>query len=332
MPGWDASQRSNMVVKTVSMSEEETEQRRLQRLGRLRPTVFGSIWAEIGFLFSIATSLLLDEYLATGFVALVPKLSSELGLSHSWTTWSVSVLSLVVSSFLLAFGRLADMYGGFPIYIAGLTWVLVWALAAGFAQDRVLLICCRAMQGLGSAAHLSAGFTMLGTIYRAGPRKNLIFSIYGAMAPLGSFLGIAVAGIASEHTQWSWYFWIGAIVATVPLVGSWITTPYPRLKPSHTEVTMDWLGSFTLALGLIMLVFTVTEIAHATQGSRTPYILGTGILAVASLGATVYIEGWMAQDPLLPASVLKVKYILPLLVGLLFSYGTVGLYMLYATL
>lgn len=316
----------------TSSSEEETEKRRLRRLGRLRPTVFRSAWAEVGFLASIATSQLLDEYLSSGFVALVPKLESELELSQSWSTWSVSVLSLVVSSFMLAFERFADMYGGFPVYIGGVAWVLAWTFAAGFAQHRVLLICCRAMQGLGSAAHLSAGLTMLSTIYLPGLRKNVVFSAYGAMAPLGSFLGITVGGLVSEYTRWSWYFWTGAILATVPLVGCWITAPYPRLTSSNAGVTMDWIGSSTLALGLTMLVFTVTEIAHAPHGLRTPYILATGTLALLSLGATVYVEGWIAKDPLLPASALKVKYIRPLLVGLLFSYGTIGLYMLYATL
>jgi hypothetical protein len=35
--------------------------------------------------------------------------------------------------------------------------------------------------------------------FRPGPRKNIIFSIYGAMAPLGFFIGILFGGIAGQY-------------------------------------------------------------------------------------------------------------------------------------
>jgi hypothetical protein len=39
---------------------EESLEARLQRLGRQRPEVFGSVWAEIGFVFSISMSQVLS--------------------------------------------------------------------------------------------------------------------------------------------------------------------------------------------------------------------------------------------------------------------------------
>jgi hypothetical protein len=39
---------------------EESDQARLERLGRQRPEVFGSIWSEVGFIFSIAMSQVLS--------------------------------------------------------------------------------------------------------------------------------------------------------------------------------------------------------------------------------------------------------------------------------
>lgn len=61
---------------------------------------------------------------------------------------------------------------------------------------------------------------LLGSIYRPGPRKNLIFSIYGAMAPLGFFIGIFVAGISGQYIGWRWYFWIGSILAFLMTIGA----------------------------------------------------------------------------------------------------------------
>jgi hypothetical protein len=39
---------------------EESDQARLERLGRQRPEVFGSLWSEVGFIFSIAMSQVLS--------------------------------------------------------------------------------------------------------------------------------------------------------------------------------------------------------------------------------------------------------------------------------
>ena len=81
-----------------------------------------------------------------------------------------------------------------------------------------------------------------------------------------------------------------------------------------------------------MLVFTATELAHAPQGWKTPHVLATGSLSLVSLGSAIYVEGWVAQYPLLPFSVLKISGVRPVLIGLLLNYGTIGIFMLYATL
>lgn len=186
---------------------------------------------------------------------------------------------------------------------------------------------------MGAAAHLPSGLMMLGRLYHPGPRKNVVFCIYGAMAPLGFFVGILVAGLVSQYAHWSWYFWIGAIIAFLAFVGSYLTTPsFPRTDCGDEDVQMDWLGSITLATGVILLVFAVTEVADAPQGWRTPYILATAISATLSLAATFVVEVWSAKQPLLPAFLFRTKCLRPLLLGLLLSYGTVGIYVCYATL
>jgi MFS family permease len=88
-------------------------------------------------------------------------------------------MALVTSAFLLPFGRLADIYGGYPVYMFGLIWFCVWSLVAGFSTNGLMLNWCRALQGLGPAAFLPSGVMLIGSIYRPGPRKNMIFSLYG---------------------------------------------------------------------------------------------------------------------------------------------------------
>jgi len=322
----------NNVDHDPALMEGESEKARIERLGRQRPEALGSAWKEVGFVFSVTMSQLLTEYFVSGFVVLVPTVTRALDIPATSATWPASAFSLVVSSFLIPFGRLADIYGGFPVYLAGIAWTAIWALIGGFSQNELMLDFCRAIQGLGPAAYLPASLHLLGSTYRPGVRKNAIFSVYGSMAPLGFFIGIFFAGVAGEYAGWRWYFFIGAILTSLTTVVAYLTIPSDYQKTKNNGVKMDWLGSASVVCGLILVVFAITQSSHASDGWATPYIPVTLILGVLILGVAFYVEGWVAEQPLLPFEVFKIKYMRPFVLGLLFAYGTLGIFLLYATL
>ncbi|TKA68243.1 hypothetical protein B0A49_05414 [Cryomyces minteri] len=309
----------------------ETPEARIERLGRERPDTFQSKWAEVGFCFSVAMSQALTEYFVSGFTVVLPTVVKDLHIPAASTTWPANAFSLVVCAFLLPAGRLADMYGGYPVYVAGCVWLTIWALIAGFAQNELMLDFCRALQGLGPAAFLPASLMLLGSIYRPGPRKNLVFSIYGAMAPLGFFAGIFFAGVAAQFMTWRWYFFIGTILTIITTVIAYFTIPSDIEARKGLGIKMDWWGTATSCSGLILVVFAITDSAHAPKGWATPYIYVTLIVGVLLLAAAVYVEGWVAEMPLLPFDMFEVKYMKPLVLALFFTYGSLGVFVLYAT-
>lgn len=135
----------------------------IERLGRERPDAFSTIWVEIGFCFSLLGSMFVAEYFVSGFNVLLPELSQALHIPSHAATWPASVFSLVTGAFLLPIGRLADMYGGYLVFNVGLLWLVVWGIIAGFSQNYVMLIFCRALQGFGPAAFLPSGIMLLGS-------------------------------------------------------------------------------------------------------------------------------------------------------------------------
>lgn len=128
-------------------------------------------------------------------------------------------------------------------------------------------------------------------MYRPGPRKNLVFSIYGAMAPLGFFVGIFFAGVAAQYTTWRWYFFIGTILTVFTAMVAYLTIPSDVLEHKDNGVKMDCGGSMTTSGGLILFVFAITDGAHAPNGFATSYILVTLIGGLALLVLAFYIEG-----------------------------------------
>jgi len=225
------------------------------------------------------------------------------------------------------------MWGGYPLYVAGFVWLTIWSLIAGFSVNEVMLNFCRALQGLGPAAFLPSSMMILGSIYRPGPRKNLVFSIYGACAPLGFFVGIFFAGVTGEYTTWGWYFWIGTILSAITALTAYLTVPSDILEKRNApfKVQMDWLGSILIVCGLILFTFAVIDSSHAPNQWKTPYIYTLFIVGSLLLLAAAYVEAYVASQPLIPASIFKVPCMPALVVALFFTYGSLGVFLLYAT-
>lgn len=301
----------------------------LERLGRQRPETFPTAISEILFCSSMLVSMLMSEYFVSGFNIVLPTVAVDLDIPIASQVWPSSVFSLVAGAFLLPLGRVADIYGGYFVFIAGLAWFFIWNVIAGFSQNYQMLIATRALQGLGPAAYLPAGIMILGKIYRPGPRKNLIFSLYGAFAPLGFFLGIILGGATGEYLSWRWYFWIGSIIVGIVCVGAVFSVP--REKYQEKGVKMDYWGVAVIVPALVLIVFAVTDGAHAPKGWATNYVIVTFVIGVVLLGVSFAVEGWVSSQPLLPASLFKPKYMKTLIVSLTFSYGTFGIFIYYAS-
>lgn len=114
-------------------------------------------------------SQFLTENFVSGFTVILPTLIRELHFPQAASVWPATAFSLVIASTLLVFGRLGDMWGGYPVFISGLAWLLAWSIIAGFSINALMLNFCRALQGLGAAAFLPAGVMLMGTSYRPGP-------------------------------------------------------------------------------------------------------------------------------------------------------------------
>jgi len=94
---------------------------------------------------------------------------------------------------------------------------------------------------------------------------------------------------------------------------------------------MDWPGAILIVAGLILVTFSLIDSSHAPQRWKTPYIYLVFILGSLLLLSAIYIEGWVAEQPLLPPSLFKVPRMPALMLALFLTYGSLGIFLLYAT-
>lgn len=224
------------------------------------------------------------------------------------------------------------MIGGFAVFHGGMIWFILWTIIAGFSRNFVMLVVCRAMEGFGAAAYLTAGISLLGQNYRPGPRKNLIFSLYGALAPMGFYAGILIAGMAQDVLSWKWYFFIGSIVCGVCTMGTLLTAPRDYGAARQMKINMDWWGVCTTVPGLMLVIYAVTDSSHVPNEWSSPQIIVTLTLGIMFLSAAVYVEGWVAKAPLIPPALFGIKYIKRVITCLFLTWGAFATFLFYANL
>jgi MFS family permease len=291
--------------------------------------------AEVGFCFTIAMTQLLAEYMISGFAIVLPNLldqSSSDGAGMTGIFWPAALLTLILSAFLLIFARISDMYGGYGPFMFGIIWLAIWTLIPGFFNSSIVLNVSRAMQGLAIAAYTPSTFSMVGSIYPEGPRRNIVLGLYGACAPLGMYTGFLVGG-ALPAFESDWYFWIASVLAFITTVTAYLSVPHDRTDRKGLDLKMDWLGAILITGGLILVTYALSVQPYANVhhpeingfAFRIVWVpLSTG---VACLAVAFWVEGWYASCPLLPFEFFKPQGVKAFCIACLFFYGSFGVWL-----
>jgi MFS family permease len=228
--------------------------------------------------------------------------------------WYSASYGLTAGTFVLPSGRLGDLFGHKKIFIIGFIWFGVWSFAAGFAElverggfgGTIYFIFCRAMQGIGPALLVPNGQAMLGRAYKPGPRKNLVFCLFSAAAPLGFVVGGTMAALFAMEASWPWAFWTMSAVCIALAAVSVPVLPRAEQTNRNSEesmwVQLDAVGIFFGVSGLVLFNFAFNQ-APIVQWT-TPYAYFLLIIGVLFLCAFVYTE-LVAPHPLVPIHAMK---------------------------
>jgi MFS family permease len=291
--------------------------------------------AEVGFCFTIAMTQLLAEYMISGFAIVLPNLldqSSSDGAGMTGLFWPAALLTLILSALLLIFARLSDMYGGYGPFMFGIMWLAIWTLVPGFFSSSIVLNVSRAMQGLAIAAYTPSTFSMVGSIYPEGPRRNIVLGLYGACAPLGTYTGFLVGG-ALPAVESEWYFWIASVLAFITALTAYLSVPHDRTDRKGLDLKMDWLGAILITGGLILVTYALSVQPYANvhhpeiNGFAFRIVWAPLSSGIACLVVAFWVEGWYASCPLLPFEFFRPQGVKAFCIACLFFYGSFGVWL-----
>jgi len=134
--------------------------------------------------------------------------------------------SLTSGSFLLFFGKVADMFGRRGILLTSLFLFAVLALGTGFSRDALTLDVLNGVMGLTSASIIPSAQGILGSIYdKPSKRKNYAFACFTSGNHLGFVFSSIFSGIATQFFRWPASFWLLAIIYLIVAIIACFTVP-----------------------------------------------------------------------------------------------------------
>jgi MFS family permease len=123
----------------------------------------------------------------------MPTIVGSLGGFHLFS-WVFAAPLLTMAVTIPLYGRLADIYGRKRVFFFGTALFLIGTTLCGFARSVEVLICFRAIQGLGSGAIQPIAMTIIGDIYTPAERARVqgwTSSVFGLAAVAGPAISAA---------------------------------------------------------------------------------------------------------------------------------------------
>ncbi len=233
--------------------------------------------------------VLLDEAL---FLAL-PTIRDELDLSEVLTQWIVNAYVLALTVTVAAAGRLGDILGHRPVFIAGATTLGAGSVVVGIAQDTELLIAGRAIQGFGTAGILSLGVSMTGIAF-AERERGVALGLYGLIGAAAAACAPFLGGLLTDEASWRWIPFLNVPIA-LGLI-TIVAAAWREPERDSSRAAFDRPG-FALLLA-VLLPLVVALMQTPVWGWGSPAVITLLAVSAAALVGFVWVEG-RARSPLI---------------------------------
>jgi EmrB/QacA subfamily drug resistance transporter len=214
--------------------------------------------------------------------------------SSAYLLWLLMGYMLVTAVFVVACGRLGDMFGrtrmyniGFVIFTLGsLLCAITWSTGPAGAMELILF---RIVQGIGGSFLFANSVAILTDAFPENQR-GMALGLNQVAGIGGSFLGILVGGLLSQ-VGWRWVFLFNVPIGIAGTIWS-----YRSLHEVGTRKreSIDWLGNLTFAAGLTMIlvgiIYGINPSATSSMSWTTPFVLGMLGGGIVLLVAFFFIE------------------------------------------
>jgi MFS family permease len=254
----------------------------------------------------------------------LPSIERELHMPSAAVQWVVTGYAISFGGLLILGGRAADLLGRRRMFVAGLIAFSLASLAGGLAQDPVLLIAARVVQGAGAAIVAPAALSLITTGFPEGPERTRAIGLYGSVASVGFVAGQVLGGVLVQFSSWRAVFLVNVPVGLIAAALSpailgpvkdtvknsakaGATTAAAKVSSARTRLRrldlrrLDLRGALLITIAVTLIVFAVSQ--GVVLGWTSPLVIAAAVIAVLAAAGFVKAES-RHPEPLIRLSLL----------------------------
>lgn len=166
----------------------------------------------------------------------------------------VLVYFLILTSFLLGFGKLGDIKGFRKVFIAGFIVFMIGSFLCGLSTNIHMLIGFRIIQAIGGSI-LTALSPAIVSVLLPPEIRGRSLGIVGTSGALGITLGPAIGGFITASLSWHWIFFINIPLGFIAIIiGSSVL---PKTMSQTTDTRFDTIGASLIFFALMTLLYAM---------------------------------------------------------------------------
>jgi EmrB/QacA subfamily drug resistance transporter len=230
----------------------------------------------------------------------LPSIKNDLKFTETSLVWVVNAYMLTFGGFLLLGGRLGDLFGHRKLFLLGIVLFTVASLACGLANSQWLLVCARAVQGLGGAVVSAVALSLIMNLFTEPAERAKAMGVYGFVCAGGGSIGVLLGGLLTSAFSWHWIF-----LVNLP-IGIAVYLLCLRLLPDSqghaAGEKLDVAGAVTITTALMLAVYAIVNGNEAGWlSTQTLLMLGA---AVVLLGVFLTLQA-RVEHPLMPLGLFR---------------------------
>lgn len=214
----------------------------------------------------------------------LPNISSHFNTNLSTIEWVVMSYLLIISSLLLTYGRMGDMYGHKKVYVRGFIIFTLGSFLCGISPSIIILIISRIIQAIGAGMLMSMSSAIITSITPPKERGKSL-GIIAISVSIALATGPVLGGVLTSVLGWESIFYINIPIG---IFGSFFAEKVIPKSTVTDKQPFDIKGSILIFASLItiLLPLSYTE----TYGWENPYIITSLIGGTILLGVFIFVE------------------------------------------
>ncbi|MEI9953586.1 MAG: MFS transporter [Pseudomonadota bacterium] len=235
-------------------------------------------------LITCCLALVLTALDATIVNIALPAIRSDLHASVAELQWSIDGYTIVVASFLLLAGSIADRFGRRKTFQVGLLVFSIGSLLCSVAPNARVLVASRVLQAVGGAMLNPVAMSIIVNTFLDPKERARAVGIWGAAFGVAMAGGPLLGGLLVQSVGWRAIFWVNIPLGVVALA---LTARYVRESRAERARRFDPVAQVLVIAALFALTSAVIDGRHAGWTSW-PIALGFATAIASAVGLVAW--------------------------------------------